>query len=556
MTSVKIYIDYGSGNIWQKTEDTVPGSADSWVYDDKDIAVNGVGSYVHENATLMIEDFDAARGAYTQYISNAFNIAGKFTIDDTVLPATLSAGSNYTIKWDNHGLQGPIPKAKLEFFDGEHWHNYDYKGTDTGEVSNLGGEQSWSVPTDVKSVACQFRISDIDNPEAVDLSAAFEIRAVITVDSPVSADKWTIGTSGNNIDWTVTGLIGEVGARNVKIEYSADAGSNYPVAFVIVSSIADTSTYPWTIPTNLNILTLNEAMIKVSDASLAVVYGESAPFMMKSGITVTSPNTNDILTVLDAGTFDIEWTTLGTADMGDVAIEFYKQGYSEWLHVDTVAFNYNNGVYSSWFPPIDSITSDAKTAKIRITDVDNTEVTNESDLFEIEGKILLNEPAGSDFVWQRGATNHDIKWTPTGTFSLVKVEYSTNAFATEAETHYYDIVANSAHNTQKTWGELTVPDAISNTVAFRISDNADSDVNYISGTFKIADIEITYPTGSPLWICDTDQHVDYKISGSITQIDIEYYTAGTGWKPIGTNPYATGPQEEPYVLNFSVPKDT
>ena len=82
MTSVDIYIDYdGDGGVnptYVKTEATVPGSSDSWIYDDPDVGVDGVGDNVTESVIIIIEDADASRKTLTKYSSPTFNITGKF----------------------------------------------------------------------------------------------------------------------------------------------------------------------------------------------------------------------------------------------------------------------------------------------------------------------------------------------------------------------------------------------------------------------------------------------------------------------------------------------
>jgi len=124
---------------------------------------------------------------------DAFKIRGGFVLYPAGHPApgTLLSGEAHTIWWDNLGLEAQIPNARLEFYDGSSWHNYDYKTTDTGIISN-SGSVSWSVPTDVRSTACKFRISDPNNSEATDITGNFEIRPIIDVTAPTTAAKWTI----------------------------------------------------------------------------------------------------------------------------------------------------------------------------------------------------------------------------------------------------------------------------------------------------------------------------------------------------------------------------
>ncbi|MBU1913277.1 MAG: hypothetical protein KKB22_07085 [Candidatus Omnitrophica bacterium] len=152
------------------------------------------------------------------------------------------------------------------------------------------------------------------------------------------------------------------------------------------------------------------------------------------------------------------------------------------------------------------------------------------------------DPGVSGFVWQPLA-KHNIKWTPTGSFTTVKVEYSTNAFINEGETKFINLVTNSAHNVQKVW-ELSVPNDIDSTVALRISNNADPDTKAVSGEFKIANIQVTYPVQSQEFICETAEHIDFTVSGDIAAVDIRY-SIGAGWNDIELN-YSVNPGTNSY----------
>src|SRR3989338_8185766 len=210
-------------------------------------------------------------------------------------PATLNSGAAYTVLWNNYSLQGEIPNAKLEFFDGTTWHNIDYKTTDTGIVSN-SGSYGWTVPTDVRSVACKFRVSDPNNGTATDDTNTFEIRPLISVTAPTSAAKWLIGTqTGNTVGFNVTGPV-----TNVIIDYSKDNGTRYTYNIdpsYVVNNLSGTNSYSleWNIPATQDIITDHtvgleqKAKIRVMDASLSAVYGSSGLFMVKGSITVTNP---------------------------------------------------------------------------------------------------------------------------------------------------------------------------------------------------------------------------------------------------------------------------
>ncbi|MEI7837809.1 MAG: secretin N-terminal domain-containing protein, partial [Planctomycetota bacterium] len=70
---------------------------------------------------------------------------------------------------------------------------------------------------------------------------------------------------------------------------------------------------------------------------------------------------------------------------------------------------------------------DGKEAQIKISDADNaTEVYDESDKFNIKGKIQIDTPNVGGGTWFVGDLNHAISWTPTGKFDNTKIYYAKN----------------------------------------------------------------------------------------------------------------------------------
>ncbi|HCI44446.1 MAG TPA: hypothetical protein DE315_02785, partial [Candidatus Omnitrophica bacterium] len=486
-----------------------------------------------ENALQVKVIQQASEGTADEVLglSSNFNIIGQFTMTEP--PATLNSGAAYSVLWNNYSLQGEIPNAKLEFFDGTIWHNIDYKtnpGTDTGIVPN-SGSYSWTVPTDVRSVACQFRVSDPNNSGATDPTGTFEIRPLISVTAPVGTAKWIVGTTGNNIVWSITGPV-----PTVKIEYSKDNGSNY--TYVISPSVAgNSSPYAWSIPTDQDIITDHtvgleqKARIRVMDTSLSSIYSLSSLFMVKGSITVTNPNSSSpALTVLTAQ--NIEWTTpcTGACNMGNVKVQFSKTGGAPWMDIVTVGFA--TSPYMLWAPPIDAITDNVKAAKIRIEQVINSEVVDDSDGFEVQGVITLNEPIQSGLLWAVGSTDKVIGWTPTGTFSPIKLEYSKDNFATDVQL-IASGVANSAHNTPKTWTwSAGIPNDLSDNIKIRVIYEGDPDMKAVSpNVIKfVGSLDVTSPESAGIvwYVGETGKVISWDANGTITNVNIYYKTSAGG----------------------------
>lgn len=472
-----------------------------------------IPSVISEHVQIKVETENNPTEEYAE--SPEFKIKGGFIIDTPSAP--LKSGTSYEILWDNLGLHLQIPQARLEFYDGATWHNIDYKSTNTGIVDNSAGTYNWTVPDDVRNLGCMFRISDPDNPEAVDTSGTFAILPYLEVTAPLSSAKWTIGTqTGNWITWDHTGV-----DYTVKIEYSKDNGSTYTYTLLTGGTLASAGAFEWDIPTGEDILSASEAKIKVSDASFPTLSDTSASFMVKGTITVDRPNTDDSLPVLDI--FNIEWSTncTGEANMGDVKLEFRAKDTESYTIIDTVAFN--SSPYTLWAPTIDSIRGSTKEAQIKITDVDNSEVYDESDKFNIKGKIALNSPDLDAPTWFVESIEQ-IKWTPTGTFSYVKIEYSTDGGTTWEVPPIAATYANSASGVQGTY-DWTIPDKIGSNLKVRVSDANNSNVAAVSQVpFTIkANLTVTEPNGGETWyVGDTDRKIKWNSTGSIETVRIEY----------------------------------
>src|SRR5207253_2399775 len=123
-------------------------------------------------------------------------------------------------------------------------------------------------------------------------------------------------------------------------------------------------------------------------------------------------------------------------------------------------------------------------------------------------------PNGGE-VWAVG-TSQSITWTNTGSVPSVKLEYSTDNFATATV-----IVASTANTGSFGW---VVPDAISTTAKIRVSDAADSSANDVSdNNFKIrGGITVSAPNGGELWMVGQSRSITWTTSGTIPNVRLEY----------------------------------
>jgi len=170
----------------------------------------------------------------------------------------------------------------------------------------------------------------------------------------------------------------------------------------------------------------------------------------------------------------------------------------------------NAGFYN-WLIPSDI----SATVKVRVSDVNDPGTNDASDaVFKIKGGFVLTAPNGGE-VWAVG-TSQSIAWTNTGSVPSVKLEYSTDNFATAT------VIVGSAANTGSfSW---VVPDAISTTAKIRVSDAADASANDASdNNFKIrGGITVSAPNGGELWMVGQSRSITWTTSGTIPNVRLEY----------------------------------
>ncbi|MCP4555565.1 MAG: hypothetical protein GY836_09075, partial [Herbaspirillum sp.] len=329
--------------------------------------------------------------------------------DFTIMPGFEVTAPNGSEVWTVDGSEditwittGDCSNVKLEYSVNS---GSDY----TNIIASTANTQiyAWTIPDNI-STTCKVRISDVLNPTAIDATdGLFKIRGALEVTAPDGAESWNVADE-ENITWTRTGTI-----DFIKLEYSTDSGVTYPggAQLIIASTDASTGTYAWTIPDDLS----TTIRVKASDTSDSTVYDESdANFTIKGALTVDSPNGTEDWIV---GTSeDITWTRFGS--IANVKLEYSTTGGAPYPNEIIAATDASTETYA-WAIP-DAI---GTTLKVKVTDVDNSLVYDESDAsFYIKGALVLDAPDGGQ-VWFVG-NSEDITWTRTGSISTVKLEYS------------------------------------------------------------------------------------------------------------------------------------
>jgi len=448
--------------------------------------------------TNKVRVSDAADATVSDLSNANFSIKGSLTLTSPNGTEVWTVGENRNVTWTKFGN---IANVELRYsVDGGS--TYPAGKVIVASTAAAPLSYTWTVPDDI-STQVRVKITDVGDSTVTDTSNAdFKIRGSIQVAAPNGGQTWIVGAS-QNITWTGTGSF-----ANTKLEYSTNSGSAYPN--LITASTPNNGSFSWTIPDAIG----TQLRVQASDATDAtVVDASNADFEIKGSLTLVSPNGTEVWKVGESRS--ITWTKTGT--IANVKLEYSVNGGSSYPNVITASTDAAAGTYA-WTVP-DAIGAQVR---VKVTSTADAAVNDASNAnLEIKGQVTLTAPNGSE-VWTVGASQN-ITWTKQGTFSTVKLEYSTNG-----GTDYSNVITTSADAVTGTPYAWTVPDAIGTQVRVKVTNNADSTVSDSSdANFKIAGaLTITAPNGAEVLSVGASQNITWTRVGSIANAKLEYSING------------------------------
>lgn len=217
--------------------------------------------------------------------------------------------------------------------------------------------------------------------------------ASLVLTSPNGEQSWKSGTN-QNITWNSNGI------ANIKIEYSADNGTNWNL--VTASTPAASGNYIWTVPNNPT----TQAKVRISNtANLGMNDISDNVFTIYTpSISVLSPNGGEKLKI--GSQTNITWISTG---ISKVVLKFRTSEMppDTWNIISTV--NAHLGLYS-WTIP----NKQSKQCLLRIEDEDDNSVSDQSDaFFEIFGNPIadfsvnkLNPNCNEQIIFDASSSSH------------------------------------------------------------------------------------------------------------------------------------------------------
>ena len=422
---------------------------------------------------------------------STFNTSKNFTIRGNLIVTVPNGGEIWTvgsrqqIRWDTRGT---VSKVSLEYSD-------DGGSTFSPIVTTISnnGSYSWSVPEAV-TIQAVVKVSSIDDPRITDISDAyFTIRGTLTLRSPQGGEIWIVGST-HDISWNSQGEI-----PSVNLSYSTDGGESY--ASGIISDLANTGMYTWTIPDDVS----GEVRVKVADASSPDVYSTSnTNFRIRCAFTLSAPNGGEYLKV--GQTYPITWTIRGT--IPDVTLQYSRDDFASEAH--TISRLVPNTTIYYWIVP-DAISD---RLKIRISDPDDSDASDVSDnVFSIIPEVTVASPNGGE-VWKVGSSQ-EITWETSGTVPQLRLEYSTDGGKT------FTFISAVPNTGVYAW---TIPDKSTHSLIVRVTDLADSKISDTSDLRAeiVPKLTLLTPNGGEVLSGGDSYEITWNCQGTLATVKLYY----------------------------------
>ncbi|MDD3803375.1 MAG: hypothetical protein PHW02_03180, partial [bacterium] len=434
-----------------------------------------------------------------------------FTVESSVITIvspnggeSLRIGETYPIHWK---WLGNFSRIKIDYSNdgGTTW--FAIAANDTND-----GSYSWTIPSaTLGTTQCRIRLTNLSDNLSTDISDANFLLTppAVTLSSLTGGEVLTAGEKAA-IHWNWSGAI-----SNVKIEYSNDDGATYTT---IVASIANTGDYIWTIPNDPS--SLCRVRVKsLTDSLNSFDASDSAFTIERATVKLLSPNGGEVFTSGESR--PINWTYTG--EFSNVKLEYSSDDGASWTLISNSYAN--EGTYS-WTVPS------------AISSLCRVRISNAADPLteDVSAALFTISPATVTIVTPNGGENftvgeyYPIEWTSTGSFSYVKLEYSTNNGSTWTKL----TVADTLNDGSYAW--LVPASAVSSQCLFRVSNNIDAantfDVTNANFTISSPTVSLITPNGGDTLTIGETYPIRWSWTGAFTNVKIDYSTDNTNWNTI------------------------
>ncbi len=460
---------------------------------------------ISENAQIRV--FDASN-RMVMGVSNPFHIRGNIEILRPIPTDIFRVGSEERIEWKTTGT---IQQFRLEYSMDRFDRDIRLINRAVDSLQKENQNYVWQIPDAITEHAW-LRISDAKNPKVQTvIERPFKIKGNFELMTPKGGEVLSVEDK-TSITWKTVGTL-----PRVNLEFSRDGFKNDRQ--IIMTNLLNQGFYEWTVPDAVS----ERVWVRVLDASDGTVSAShSDPMKIQGRLVLTKPTGEQIWKV---GTDQsIEWKNIGS--IPEVRLEYSLPQSALKIPVSTQAGSRpesfviqdrlpNRGNFR-WRIPENLPPS----IRLRVVDASNPQIYSEAaQTVKLQSILRMVSPVKSE-KWRVGS-KQDILWETRGFLPQVKIEYSRDGFRRETTL----ISPLAPNNGRLTW---TVPDMISDKLAFRVSDPDDLSVQAVT-EFPIeiqGALQLDEPSGGERWAVGTDQTITWQTLGTISMISLEYSKDG------------------------------
>ncbi len=280
--------------------------------------------------------------------------------------------------------------------------------------------------------------------QSLNLNSSFVTLSTLSL-SPLNSGHPVAGSSSQVITWSVNST--KLASNPISIDYSLDGGATWTN---IVSGIANTGSYTWSVPAAINVATAQVRVTAIMTSGANAVTATSN-FVIDS----TLPLVN--LTSMNAGTFaggtiqNITWTTSDAGGAGlatnPIKLEYTADNGTTWNTI--VAATANSSPYVWTLPVIDSAQM-----KVRVTSSDaagNSAAAVSAGSMTVDSTAPALSLTSLNSGSYRGGSTQNITWTTADAGAGLAVNPIKLEYSSDNGTTWNTIVAATANASPYAW---------------------------------------------------------------------------------------------------------
>ncbi len=325
---------------------------------------------------------------------------------------------------------------------------------------------NWTIPDDV-SDSCYVKINDANNPLLYDISNAPFIISDLRILNFNGGNVYQTGKT-HNITWSSSFI------NFVNLQYSTDS-----LNWTNINSspvVADSGSYKWTIPDDINYASPNY-LLRIVDTDYPNISDTSNATFTVSYIKMKKPNGGEGEQI--GTSYVIEWAS-SNSTISNVNLYVELQSGSD---VWTPIANNIDATSGSYYWLISTQATPA--ARIKVEDANNHSIYDISDSSFVISHIQLTSPNGSDLEKLQVGNTYNITWE-SQYINNIGISYSVNGGTT------WNFIGSAPGDSGTfSW---TVPNVPTNQARIKLQDFDYSNVYDISDTnFSIVSINVLSP---------------------------------------------------------------